>query len=222
MTYHIQARAPLSRQRVLHAALALADAGGIESLTMRKLGHTLGIEAMSLYNHVSSKDDLLNGLIDLVFAEVDLPCDDCEWKTAMRQRAISVREALLRHRWAIGLMESRARPGPANLRHHEAVLRTLRKAGFTLEAAGHAYSVLDSYIYGFSLNEKSLPFESSEEVVELGRRWLAELPVSEYPNLLEFLTGQAMQPGYSYANEFELGLDLILDGLERWTRHQRL
>ena len=144
------ARARLNRDRVLRAAVALADAGGIESLTMRKLGVELGVEAMSLYNHVANKDDLLDGMIDIVFAEIDLPPDGTDWRTAMRRRAISAREVLARHRWAIGLMESRTTPGPATLRHHDAVLGRLRAAGFSIELAAHAYSVLDSYIYGFA------------------------------------------------------------------------
>src|SRR5215472_9097154 len=142
-------RAPLSRDRVLRAAVALADTGGISSLSMRKLGEALGVEAMSLYNHVASKGDLLDGMIDVVFGEIDLPPGDVDWKSAMRQRAISVREALRRHPWAIGLMESRTSPGPATLRHHDAVLGCLRGAGFSIEMTAHAYSLLDSYIYGF-------------------------------------------------------------------------
>jgi len=181
---------------------------------MRRLGQALGVEAMSLYNHIASKQDVLDGLIDLVFGEIGLPGGG-DWKAAMRQRAISAHQVLRSHRWAIGLMESRAQPGTANLRHHEAVLACLRQAGFSVEAAGHAYSLLDSYIYGFTLNEQSLPFESSQDIVELGTRYLRELPVQQYPYLFEFLVKQAMQPGYSYTNEFEFGLDLILDGLER-------
>ncbi len=138
-------RLPLTRERVLRAALALADEGGIEALTMRGLGQALGVEAMSLYNHVANKEEVLDGLVDLVFGEIELRCDR-GWKQAMRRRAISAREALARHRWAIGLMESRVHPGPANLRHHDSVLRCLREAGFSMAMAAHAYSPLDSYI----------------------------------------------------------------------------
>ncbi|HEX2646573.1 MAG TPA: TetR/AcrR family transcriptional regulator C-terminal domain-containing protein, partial [Candidatus Dormibacteraeota bacterium] len=139
-------RRPLNRERVLKAALALADEGGLEALTMRRLGQALDVEAMSLYNHVANKEDVLDGLVDIVFSEIETPCEDGDWRSAMRRRAISAREALTRHRWAIGLMESRSHPGPANLGHHEAVLRCLRDAGFTVALTAHAYSALDSYI----------------------------------------------------------------------------
>ncbi len=208
-------RAPLSRERVLRAAVALADESGIASLTMRKLGEAVGVEAMSLYNHVANKDDLLDGMIDVVFAEIGLPSADADWKTAMRQRGISVRGVLSRHRWAIGLMESRTSPGPANLRHHDAVIGTLRNAGFSIELAAHAYSALDSYIYGFAMQEPSLPFDTPQETVEVAQAIMAQLPAGEYPHLTELTIEHVLQPGYDYANEFEYGLDLILDGLER-------
>jgi AcrR family transcriptional regulator len=208
-------RAPLSRDRVLRAAVALADQSGIESLSMRKLGEVLGVEAMSLYNHVANKSDLLDGMVDLVFAEIDLPPVDVGWKSAMRRRAISARQALRRHQWAIGLMESRASPGPATLRHHDAVLGCLRGAGFSIEMTGHAYSLLDSYIYGFALQEASLPFDTVEETTEVAQEILGRLPADEYPHLTEFATERVLQPGYDYGNEFEVGLELILDGLGR-------
>jgi AcrR family transcriptional regulator len=208
-------RAPLSRERVLRAAVALADESGIASLTMRKLGEAVGVEAMSLYNHVANKDDLLDGMIDVVFNEIDLPPGETDWKTGMRQRAISVREVLSRHRWAIGLMESRTTPGPANLRHHEAVIGSLRNAGFSIELAAHAYSALDSYIYGFAMQEPSLPFDTPQETAEVAQAIMAQLPAGEYPHLTELTIEHVLQPGYNYANEFEYGLDLILDGLER-------
>ena len=208
-------RAPLSRQRVLGAAIALADDGGIESMTMRKLGQELGVEAMSLYNHVANKDDILDGMVDLVFGEIELPAAGTDWKAAMRRRAISARDALLRHRWAVGLMQSRATPGSATLRHHDAVLGTLREAGFTLVVAAHAYSLMDSYVYGFALQQMTLTYDRSEQAEDVGQAFLARFPVAEYPHLAEMITDHAMKPGYAYALEFEFGLDLILDGLER-------
>ena len=208
-------RAPLSRERVLRAAVAFADENGIGSLSMRKLGEALGVEAMSLYNHVANKDDLLDGMIDLVFREIGLPSGDTDWKTAMRQRAVSARQALSHHRWAIGLMESRTSPGPATLRHHDAVVGSMRQAGFSVEMAAHAFSVLDSYIYGFALQEASLPFETAEETVEVAQMIMAQFPRDEYPYLAELTIEHVLQPGYDYGNEFEFGLDLILDGLER-------
>jgi AcrR family transcriptional regulator len=208
-------RTPLNRERVLSAAIALADDHGIEALTMRKLAEAVGVEAMSLYNHVANKGDLLDGMIDSVFSEIELPSGEDSWKAAMRQRAISVRTVLSRHRWAIGLMESRITPGPATLRHHDAVIGCLRGAGFSVELAAHAYSVLDSYIYGFALQERDLPFHTPEETSALAYDFLAHFRADEYPHLAELTVKHVLQPGYDYGNEYEYGLDLILDGLAR-------
>jgi AcrR family transcriptional regulator len=215
MTAARRSRVPLSRDRVLAAAVALADEIGIEALSMRKLGETLGVEAMSLYNHVANKDDLLDGMIDAVFAEIDLPSADDGWRAAMRQRAVSVRAVLRRHRWAIGLMESRTSPGPATLAHHDAVIGVLRAGGFTVAQTAHAFSALDSYIYGFALQEKGLPFETAEQATEVAQAMFADFPVDRYPHFVELATQHVLQPGYDYGDEFEFGLDLILDGLER-------
>ena len=212
-------RAPLSRDQVLRAAVALADEGGIGALSMRKLGEAVGVEAMSLYNHVAGKGDLLDGMVDIVFSEIGLPAGDVGWKAAMRQRAISARETLARHRWAIGLMESRRSPGPATLRHHDAVLGCLRTAGFSIELTAHAYSLLDSYIYGFALQEASLPFDSAEEAPELAQEIAGQLPADAYPHLTELAIEHVLQPGYRYGDEFEIGLDLILDALGRAAGH---
>ena len=208
-------RIPLTRERVLQAALELADQGGLESLSMRKLGQALGVEAMAVYYHFANKERVLDGIVDLVFAEIELPQAGGEWKAAMRRRAVSVRDALLRHRWAIGLMESRTNPGPANLRHHDAVIGCLRAAGFDMAATATAYSLLDSYIYGFALTKMNLPFEDTSDIVEMSETMLAPFAPGEYQNLADFITEHAMQPGYDYADEFEYGLDVILDGLER-------
>jgi AcrR family transcriptional regulator len=208
-------REPLSRSQVLRAAVALADQGGIAALSMRKLGQALGVEAMSLYNHVANKSDLLDGMIDIVFSEIGLPAGDTGWKPAMRQRAISARDVLGRHRWAIGLMESRRSPGPATLRHHDAVLGCLRQAGFSVEMTAHAYSLLDSYIYGFALQEASLPFDTPEKTTQVAQEIFGQFPAGEYPHLTELTIQHILQPGYHYGGEFEIGLDLILDALER-------
>jgi len=214
-TRRAQRREPLTRERVLQAAIKLADQGGLESLSMRKLGQELGVEAMALYYHFKNKDEVLDNMIDLVFSEIDLLPSGADWKTAMRQRAISAREVLSRHRWAIGLMESRTNPGPANLRHHDAVIGCLRAAGFDMEMAAHAYALLDSYLYGFALTKMNLPFESAEEAAEMAQRMIQPFLLDEYSNLLEMLTEHVMKPGYEYGDEFAFGLDLILDGLER-------
>jgi AcrR family transcriptional regulator len=210
-------RVPLSRERVLRAAIALADRGGFESLSMRKLAKELGVEAMSLYNHVAGKDDLLDGMVDLVFGEIEPPPTDVDWKTAMRKRAVSTREALARHRWAIGLMEGRANHGPANLSLHNAVLGCLRAAGFSLEMTVHAYSVQDAYIYGFALQERDMSSESADDFAAEAQRQMHEYQavLAEYPHLVEVVGGHVAKSGYDYATEFVFGLDLILDGLDR-------
>jgi AcrR family transcriptional regulator len=208
-------RAPLTKERVLAAALKLADAGGLEALSMRKLGQALGVEAMAVYYHFANKERVLDGIVDLVFGEIELPALGADWKTAMRRRAISVRDALLRHRWAIGLMESRTNPGPANLRHHDAVIGCLRAAGFDMAAVATAYSLLDAYIYGFAMTKMNLPFEDTSDIVEMSESMLAPFAAGEYQNLADFITEHAMKPGYDFSDEFEYGLDVILDGLER-------
>ena len=208
-------RIPLTRERVLHAAVALADQSGSESLSMRKLGEAVGVEAMSLYHHVANKDDLLDGMIDVVFGEIELPSDCGDWMGAMRQRALSARRVLARHGWAIRFMESRTAPGPSTLRHHDAVLGCLRNAGFSVRLAAHAFSVLDSYIYGFALQERSLPFDTAQQTAERAQEIMARFPVNEYPHLAELTAEHVLQTGYDYGNEFAFGLDLILEGLER-------
>jgi AcrR family transcriptional regulator len=198
----------------LRAGVALADQAGISSLSMRKLGEALRVEAMSLYNHVASKSALLDGMIDIVFSEIDLPSADDPWRAAMRKRAISARQVLRRHPWAIGLMESRTSPGPATLRHHDAVLGCLRQAGFSVELTAHAYSLLDSYIYGFALNEAGLPFGTGEEAAQVARDISGEFASGQYPYLTEMAVEHVVRPGYDYGDEFEIGLDLILGSLQ--------
>jgi AcrR family transcriptional regulator len=208
-------RIPLTKQRVLGAAVVLADRDGVRSLSMRKLAQELGVEAMSLYHHVANKDAILDGIVDVVFSEIDLPSGEADWKVAMRHRAISAREALCRHPWATGLMESRSTPGPATLRHHDAVLGILRTAGFSVELAAHANSLLDSYIYGFALQEANLPFDTPQETAELAQTIMAEFPADAYPHLTEMAVQHVLRLGYDYGNEYQFGLDLILDGLDR-------
>ena len=189
---------------------------GIASLSMRRLGDALGVEAMSLYNHVANKDELLDGMVDLVFGEIDLPEGGADWKTAMRERAQSARQALGRHPWVIVLMSTRTSPGPATLRHHDAVIGTLRAAGFSVALTAHAFSALDSYIYGFALQEATLPLgDTEEETAEVAQMMMAQVPADVYPHLTEFSVEHILQPGYDYGDEFGFGLDLILDGLEK-------
>ena len=208
-------RIRLNRELVLRSAIDLADAGGIEALSMRKLAAVLRVEAMSLYNHVANKDDLLDGMVDMVFGEIGLPPGGAGWKPAMRQRAISALGVLGRHPWATSLMESRTSPGPATLEHHDAVIRCLREDGFSIELAAHAYSAIDSHIYGFALQQRSMPMDTPEQAAAAAAYFLRQLPADRYPYLAELTVEHVLQPGYDYAEEFEFGLDLILDGLER-------
>ena len=212
---HIGRRAPLSRERVLHAALALADEGGIESLTMRKLGQELGVEAMSLYNHVANKDDIVDGIVELVLGEVEVPSGEADWKTEIRRTAISSHEVFLRHRWACSLMMHRPNTGAGRMPWMEAVLRTLREAGFSADMTHHAYHALDSHITGFTLWQVNMPFETKAELVDMAERFLSQIPADEYPYVIEHAEQHIAPSSPDGATEFEFGLDLILDGLER-------
>lgn len=207
-------RAPVSRERALDAAMNLADAKGLPALTMRSLAQQLGVEAMSLYHHVANKDDILNGMVDRVFAEIEL-LEGGDWRAAMRARAHSMRSVLKRHPWAIGLVESRRSPGLATLAHHDAVVRCLRQGGLTLSLTGHAYALLDSYIYGFAQQEAALPFETTEETHAVAGEMMKAFPEGAYPHLVELATERVLKPGYAFGNEFAWGLELILDGLVR-------
>jgi AcrR family transcriptional regulator len=206
-------RPPLSRERVLRGAVAIADVGGIGSLTMRSLARELGVKPMSLYYYVAGKDEILDSIVDLVFSEIDLPSPGGDWQSQMRRRAVSARRALRRHPWAIGLMESRANPGPATLRHNDATLATLREAGFSVAMTAHAYALLDSYTYGFALQEAALPF--NPQTVTEATEAITEQFAGEYPHLAEMATEHILRPGYDFGDEFEIGLTVILDALTR-------
>jgi AcrR family transcriptional regulator len=207
-------RIPLSRERVLRGAIAVADAAGIGSLTMRSLAKELGVKPMSVYHHVANKDEILDGITDVVFSEIELPPADADWRSAMRDRAISARGALGRHPWATPLMQSRTNPGPATLHHHDSVIGSLRRAGFSIAMTAHAFSLLDAYVYGFALQEAGPPFDN-ETAPEVAEAIMAQFPSEAYPYLAELTTEHVLQPGYDYGDEFEIGLDLILDGLEK-------
>ena len=199
---------------MLGAAVLLADEDGLESLTMRELGLRVGVEAMSLYNHVANKDDLLDGMVDLVVSEIDLPADAVDWKEAMRRRAISAQSVFSRHPWASGLIDSRESSGPARLRYLDWVVGTLRRAGFTLELAARAFSLLDSYIYGFGRQQLNMSAGGDIEPEEMGAAFLRAIPADEYPYLREMVVDHAMGSEYDESADFEFGLDLILDGLQ--------
>ena len=206
-------RAPLNRDRVLGAAMKLADDGGIESLSMRKLARELGVEAMSLYNHVANKDDILNGIVELVANEIELPTDDVDWKTAIRRSAISARETYVRHPWASRLQMSRETAGVASLRRADWLLRSLRTAGLSKELTYHGYHILEAFLLGATVQQQEFPYQG-EELASLAKSFLTEIPAADYPDLIEHVEDH-LHPPQSDKSGFELGLDLILDGLER-------
>jgi len=206
-------REPLDRERVIRAAVKLADAQGIGALTMRRLAQLLGVEAMSLYNHVANKDDLLEGVADLITSEFELPSLEADWKATLRRSAISAHEALLRHPWASGLIESRPTLGPARMRYVDAIIGVLREAGFSAPQAGQAIMALDSHTYGFALQELSWAFDPADAATTAARL-APTIPRAAYPYLHEMVELAAKADG-QLTLDFSFGLDLILDGLER-------
>jgi AcrR family transcriptional regulator len=204
--------ARVSREQVVQAAISLANDGGLDAVTMRRLGEQVGLEAMSLYRHVRNRDDVLDAMTDVVFGEIAVPVDEPDWRMAMRVRAASMRDALRRHPWAVGLLESRSQAGPANLRHHDAVLGVLERAGFSARSAMRAYNLLDSYIYGFAIQERTMAVATPEAMAEIGGEIVARMPADALP-YLSALGRELFKSGFDYADEFAFGLDVILDGL---------
>lgn len=208
-------RQTLTRERVVQGAVELADEIGIEALTIRKLAEALGTKPMTIYHHVPSKDEIVDGMVEIVFSEIATPPQDEDWKPAMRIRCVSAREVINRHRWAAPLMESRTSPGPENLGHHEAVLACLRRGGLSWQMTAHAYAVLDAFVYGFAFQEATLPSQMDGEFVEVARDIAAAFDPESFPHLVGFTVNHVFQPGYEFGDSFAFGLDLILDGLER-------
>ncbi|MFF7939847.1 TetR/AcrR family transcriptional regulator C-terminal domain-containing protein [Nocardia gamkensis] len=208
-----EARAPLTRQAVLHAAVRLADEHGSAALSMRRLAQTLGVEAMSLYNHVRNKDDLLDGIADLVVAEMAPPAIGGDWKAALRARSMSAHKVLLRHPWATGLIGTRINVGPAMLRYIDATVGCLRAAGFSLPQADRAWNALDSHLYGFTLQELNFPLEPSD-YASAAQHFLPLIPADEFPHM-NALAQLVIDGKHSGIADFGFGLELILDGLER-------
>ena len=206
-------RTPLTRQRVIEGAVALADEVGIHPLTIRALAERLGVKPMALYHHVAGKEQIIDGMVDHVFAEIALPPEGMEWRAALRVRSRSAMDVLARHPWAAPLMETRTNPGPATLRHHDAVLACLRGGGLSIAMTAHAYALIDAFIYGFALQEAGLPFDTPEEAAAVATAMIEHFPAAEYPHLNEFTTAHVLQPGYDFSAEFDYGLDLILDAL---------
>jgi AcrR family transcriptional regulator len=170
---------------------------------------------MSLYNHVANKDDLLDAMVDLAVGEIDLPSDEVGWKQAMRRRAVSARDVFSRHPWASVLIDSRESSGPARLRYLDWVIGTLRRAGFSIDQAARAFSLLDSYVYGFSRQQFNMSAGGGASLGEMTEAFMSAIPVDEFPYLTEMVVDYALKVGYDENADFGFGLNLILDGLER-------
>jgi AcrR family transcriptional regulator len=207
-------RAPVNPERTLAVALIVADREGIQAVTMRRLARELGVEAASLYHHVSGKDEILDGLVDMVSAEIEIPSRTDGWRPAIRQRAHNTRAVLRRHPWAVALMASRTTPGPATLRLLEAGIASFREGDFSVEAAAHAISAVDSYVHGFVLQEVNLPFRDQSELAAMTGAIMDQFPRADFPYLFELTIEHVLQPGYNYGNEFDVGLEVVLDGVD--------
>lgn len=213
-TTRAQTKAPLTRTRVIAGAVALADKIGIEAFTIRKLAAELDVKPMTIYHHIANKEAIVDGMVDMVFSEIEPPPLATDWKTAIRHRSLSARATLARHPWATPLMESRTAPGPATLGHHDAVIGCFRQGGLSIAMTAHAYALVDSYVYGFALQEANLPATAGDEMAEVVENIMTPLTSDAYPHLTELAAGHVMKPGYDFGDEFEYGLDLILDGIE--------
>jgi AcrR family transcriptional regulator len=209
----VASKAPVNRDRALERALAVADTEGIEAVTMRRLARELGVEAASLYHHVRGKGEILDGLVDLVAAEIEVPAPSGDWREAIRRRAQNTRAVLLQHPWAVSLMASRTTPGPATLGLLEAGIAALRQGGFSVMLAAHAISAVDSYVHGFVLQEVNLPFRDESELAAMTGAIMEQFPASDYPYLFQLTIEHVLQPGYAYGNEFASGFEIVLNGV---------
>jgi AcrR family transcriptional regulator len=207
-------RAPLTRERTLEVALAVADREGIEAVSMRRLARELSVEAASLYHHVTGKSQILDELVDAVAGEIELSSSSSgEWRDTIAQRAHHTRACLRRHPWAVSLMASRASPGPATLSLLEAGIKGFREGGFSVSAAAHAVSAVDSYVHGFVLQEVNLPFRDESELAAMTKTIMDTFPAAEFPYLFEMTVEHVLRPGYDYGREFDTGLTVVLDGI---------
>jgi AcrR family transcriptional regulator len=213
-TAEAASRAPVNRGRALESALAVADSEGLQAVTMRRLARELGVEAASLYHYVSGKDEILDGLVDAVSAEIELPSRADGWRAGIRRRAHNTRAVLRRHPWAVALMASRTTPGPATLRLLDGGIGSFRESGFSVQAAAHAISAVDSYVHGFVLQEVNLPFRNESELAAMTGAIMDEFPRSDFPYLFELTIEHVLRPGYEYGNEFDVGLEVVLDGID--------
>ena len=215
-------RAPrLSAERVIDGAVELADRIGVDRLTIRKLAEALDVKPMTIYHHVTNKEAIIDGMVDRVFTEIELPPTDQPWREAILVRCRSMREVLARHPWAAPLMDNRPTPGAATLRHHDAVVGCFRRAGFSLELVGHAVAIVDAFLYGFALQEASLPATTGDDMADLAGTIMEQMPADRYPFLTEFTVGRVLQPGYDFGEEFDVGIGIILDGLTRAAHDER-
>ena len=214
-------RPALTKDRIIEAAVRVADRGGGSQVSMRNVGKELGVEAMSLYHHLAGKDALMDGLADWVYTQIDLPGPQEPWRRAMTDRASSARRALSHHPWALGLIESRRAPGPNLLGHHNGVLACLRGNGFSIPLASHAFSAIDAYVYGFVLTELNLPLDAGETIAEFVDEIQDALDAEQYPHLAAMIAEQVVGKDYAYADEFEFGLELILDSLKKHLAAER-
>lgn len=203
----------LTKERVIIAAIKLADAGGIEAMSMRKLGRELGVEAMALYHHFTDKNQLIEGMIDYVHGEIEIPMDAANWRIYMQKRAESALKVLSRHSWAPPFMESGINPGPSTLKDSDSMIKCFRQAGFSIEMTVHAVTVLNIYIYGAAQQYAKLPFKTSTQAAEVSKDIKQQFPVDAYPYLGEMITQHMMKTGYNALDEFDFGLNLILDGI---------
>ena len=208
-------RVPLTRDRILRAAIRISDEEGLDALTMRRLGQELGVQAMSLYNHVANKEDLYEGIVDLAMSEIEVPSPDVDWKAALRQSAISAYQAFVRHPWACNLHMVTPRVNDERMLWMEGVLRTLREAGFSPNMTHHAYHALDSHITGFTLWLVTMPFDSREELLDMAEQFIPRISPDRFPYVIEHAKEHLEDPDPDEPSEFEFGLDLILEGLER-------
>ena len=211
----MRGRVPLTRDRILRAAIRIADEEGLDALTMRRLGQELGVQAMSLYNHVANKEDLYQGIVDLALSEIEVPSPEMDWKAALRQSAISAHQAFVRHPWACNLHMATPRVNDERMLWMEGVLRTLREAGFSPNMTHHAYHALDSHITGFTLWLVSMPFDSREELLDMAEQFIPRISPDRFPYVIEHAKEHLEDPDSDEPSEFEFGLDLILEGLER-------
>jgi AcrR family transcriptional regulator len=210
-------RSRLDRERVLRGAVDVADRGGIAALTIRSLADELGVKPMTVYYYVTNKEEILDGIVDIVFSEIDLPTVGGDWRAELTERALSAREVLNKHPWAVALLESRTSPGPATLRHHDAVLGVLRAAGFSPADTAHAYALLDAFLYGHAVQEAALPFEGPEGPAQVAPQVVESMSLAgDFPHLTEMMASYYLRPGYDFADEFEIGLDAVLDSVSRW------